>query len=595
MAGNKAAAAATPETRHFSVSEFKALKAAAKILHVGVTSLSDLLPKISDVYSLQDFEILDAAADILDVTIGSDTESVDKPPGAAPESIGLAIQEGPFESSIPPTSSSNGNIPGSVSSISTETSVVQAVSALPNITDSFDPVLDADLSALYPNDLAVAMDVGPETQTSQAEAESHPTPVEPVNDQQPTTVQKTVQNIPATTDIANPVPDLVHKLSPYGIGAFLESSVDPYSLDGWQLDGYSELGFGSGSGIPIPTGSGRMYNEGMGIMDGFFNSNGIHDFVGNTGSAFMATPQYSMGLDPTHLSILRKPDEQVGSSIPSQSLGQQSAWDLNRGFSQPASSKPARTSHETIQPPKRKSAPKSTNPPQHGFANRIQKSYENASEKATVTRLKRLKGPYLDDRLREKTGNTRVNHACVRCQVQKSRVSSSASPQVGTCTDTYQCEPNPDDATGICMRCINQEAKIVKVPCMRLILTHCVLYRTTTTKQTSRLPRQYPSDSPYQFLQLENQRYGQVFDVSVQAFESSPVSAKGNGRPKKSYQIPNTQEFVDAFKLCIEGNAAQCAHNLLTGASLLTTGIFAKAFEVVTANSGLRVRLIQPL
>lgn len=586
MAGNKATATATPETRHFSVSEFKALKGAAKILGVGVTILSDLLPKISNRYSLQDFEILDAAADILDVTIGSETESVNKLPDIAPGSTNLAVQEGPLESSFLTTSLSNGNISSSVGNISTDVSVVQAVPAPPNITASLDLAVEMDLNALYPNDLAVAMGVGPEPQTLQAE--SHPTHGDRLNEQQPTTVQ----NVPATTDIAPPVP--VYKLSSYGIGAFLESSVDPYAPDDWQHDDYSNFDFGSGSEMPMPTGSGSTYNEGMGTIDGSFNSSGIHHFLGNTGSAFMATPQYCTGLHPTHFSILHQPDEQIGGITPPQSLGQQFARDLNEGFSQPASSKPDQISRETIPPPKRRSAAKSTNAPQQGFTNKIQKSRRNISKKTTVARLTRLKGPYLDDSLREQTGNTRRNHSCVRCQIQKSRVSSGVHPQVGRCTDTDQCHPNPDNLTGICMRCVNQENKIVKSPCLRLILSHCVLYRKSTTKKISPLPRQYPTDSPYQLLELENLRYGQVFKIFVQEFDLSPESAKCNVHTKRSYQIPNTQEFVDGFKLCIEGNAAQCAERILTGANTLTLGIFAKAFEVVKENSGLKVRLNQP-
>ena len=64
------------QPKQFSVRQYRVLKTAARILGVGVgvTALSELLPKILDEYSLQDFEKLDAAADILGVSIGSEPE-----------------------------------------------------------------------------------------------------------------------------------------------------------------------------------------------------------------------------------------------------------------------------------------------------------------------------------------------------------------------------------------------------------------------------------------------------------------------------------------------------------------------------------------
>lgn len=67
-------AIAPGEPKQFNVRQYKVLKAAAQILGVGVTALSELLPTILDEYSLQDFEKLDAAADILGVSIGSEPE-----------------------------------------------------------------------------------------------------------------------------------------------------------------------------------------------------------------------------------------------------------------------------------------------------------------------------------------------------------------------------------------------------------------------------------------------------------------------------------------------------------------------------------------
>lgn len=61
--------------------------------------------------------------------------------------------------------------------------------------------------------------------------------------------------------------------------------------------------------------------------------------------------------------------------------------------------------------------------PRH-IARKIGKSKRMPPKQSNDARLKRLKGPYLDDELRRGTGQTRINHACIRCRNQKSRVSS---------------------------------------------------------------------------------------------------------------------------------------------------------------------------
>ncbi|KAH6714741.1 hypothetical protein BKA61DRAFT_575453 [Leptodontidium sp. MPI-SDFR-AT-0119] len=58
--------------------------------------------------------------------------------------------------------------------------------------------------------------------------------------------------------------------------------------------------------------------------------------------------------------------------------------------------------------------------PRH-IARKIGKSKRMPPKQSNDARLKRLKGPYLDDELRRGTGQTRINHACIRCRNQKSR------------------------------------------------------------------------------------------------------------------------------------------------------------------------------
>jgi hypothetical protein len=156
------------------------------------------------------------------------------------------------------------------------------------------------------------------------------------------------------------------------------------------------------------------------------------------------------------------------------------------------------------------------------------------------------------------------------------------------------------------MRCIDQVKKLVKGPCLRLILMHCLLYRKTTTQKIRQIPSQYsncnpkcPSNSPLQLLELENVRYGQVFKISIQQYELSqeertlPLdTAEGNLLTKRPYQIPNTQEFVNAFNTNIITDAAKCVEKMLDKDNKLTWEIFAMAFRLVKADAGPKVRRI---
>jgi hypothetical protein len=451
MAGD--AAPATPlETRQFSIKEYQVLKAAAKIVRARVTSLSELLPKISEVdtYSLPDCEILDAAANILEVTFGSVPVTDDKSTDAPPYVLNPAAQEVPLQpSNLGATSS------GTSGSLGNRAEAEAAQASL-TLASGLDLAADADFNTLlhghvlngfspepiicstmlifteHTDDLAVVMDPGSSSQTLRTRPSQ--TTLEQIDSQGPSVVQ----NVPLLNGVhpseSDEVEEITREPSFYDIGSMLEPSTSMFSSDNWQWDPCPNMGFGNSNVTEtlIPTGADVMYSNSMGIINGF-NSAGVHDPFGNVGSGSMTTPQNSIGLDPSSFYQL---GEQTGSPNLRQGLEPQFAWDLVNEFDQPYSlPTPDRMGHETVPPPKKQIASKSANPPQRSSVNKIQKARGNASEKATVARLQKLKGPYLDDHVREQIGQTRTTHACIRCQVQKSKVSITSSLKIGLRTD----------------------------------------------------------------------------------------------------------------------------------------------------------------
>ncbi|KAK0121805.1 hypothetical protein ONS95_010088 [Cadophora gregata] len=76
------------------------------------------------------------------------------------------------------------------------------------------------------------------------------------------------------------------------------------------------------------------------------------------------------------------------------------------------------------------------------------------------------RGPFLNQKLREETSNTRKLNACVRCRMQKIR-----------------CQIDPNNPTGICQTCQDvSRQRIHTLPCVRHKLTDCVIYRTGKAK-----------------------------------------------------------------------------------------------------------------
>ncbi len=89
------------------------------------------------------------------------------------------------------------------------------------------------------------------------------------------------------------------------------------------------------------------------------------------------------------------------------------------------------------------------------------------------------RGPFRDHVERQKTALTRKIGSCIRCRMQRIRVSGAAihGPAGAACIlmPRPQCNADPDDERGICMGCKKISSKTWRLPCLRLKLSDVVL------------------------------------------------------------------------------------------------------------------------
>ena len=114
---------------------------------------------------------------------------------------------------------------------------------------------------------------------------------------------------------------------------------------------------------------------------------------------------------------------------------------------------------------------------EHGFE--LISYIPNKTPKPTSVSRPQRRGGFRDQRRREETAETRKLKACVRCRMQKIRVSSlssySTKQQLTTCS---KCEADTNDPHGVCQTCKSvSKQKIYTLPCVRYRITECTLFR----------------------------------------------------------------------------------------------------------------------
>lgn len=100
-----------------------------------------------------------------------------------------------------------------------------------------------------------------------------------------------------------------------------------------------------------------------------------------------------------------------------------------------------------------------------------QAAYQNPPEKSSGTKGKR-RGPFQRSEQREETGLTRKLGACVRCSMQRIRVSSPTLVIHVHSLTSSQCIPDPNNSAGTCKTCIQAaQTRTRWLPCLRYKIT----------------------------------------------------------------------------------------------------------------------------
>jgi hypothetical protein len=214
----------------------------------------------------------------------------------------------------------------------------------------------------------------------------------------------------------------------FDVSFFPGGSEDAFLQSGWGKYSNIELGNHNDMDLLMSTEMGQMSHlpshETSQVMDDFSNTWNADVCSGNTEVLLAGSTPWLAQPNVATQRIINLPEEQIGHTHIPSTLGITSSHTRDEQLSQTASSHLAKVGDIIPLPSKEYAPMKITYLPQQSFVNKIKKSQGTASKRSKVARQKKLKGPYLDDHLRQQTGNTRTNHACIRCQAQKMRESN---------------------------------------------------------------------------------------------------------------------------------------------------------------------------
>lgn len=89
------------------------------------------------------------------------------------------------------------------------------------------------------------------------------------------------------------------------------------------------------------------------------------------------------------------------------------------------------------------------------------------------------RGPFRDPGLRRETAHTRKIGCCIRCRMQRIRVSTIYLRKRNKRLTLPQCDKNPDDPDGVCLTCKKVTLpKTGHIPCLRYKIADIALYKS---------------------------------------------------------------------------------------------------------------------
>lgn len=116
----------------------------------------------------------------------------------------------------------------------------------------------------------------------------------------------------------------------------------------------------------------------------------------------------------------------------------------------------------------------------HLIAPKSEKTTSLSMSENSSYRVRKKRSPYQGSKKTD-THLTRQVHACVRCRMQRNRVSPTSTLADGMMDGSLtssQCIPDPDNPRGPCKTCQQRTVRMSRLPCLRYMVTDSTLFRT---------------------------------------------------------------------------------------------------------------------
>lgn len=215
------------------------------------------------------------------------------------------------------------------------------------------------------------------------------------------------------------------------------------------------------------------------------------------------------------------------------------------------------------------------------------------------------RGPFKSHTERERTAETRKIGSCIRCRMQRIRVSLTlVASRRDLLTSINQCEINPDDKVGTCLTCSRvTSTKSYRLPCLRYKITDVRLFKPGNVKghEWTRRWTEGIADDISNWASVEDKMvcvtegYGSR-PIKLRVRQFIPQEGDKLERTwvyqgaKKSVKIPsfaivNLDEAKAIYTNFINEELTQCCRQVVDGKDKLISGTYGFAMKMMLDSS----------
>lgn len=225
----------------------------------------------------------------------------------------------------------------------------------------------------------------------------------------------------------------------------------------------------------------------------------------------------------------------------------------------------------------------------------VQNKPRSSSPNPDVAHKRKKRSRYVG-RIREETGLTRQLNACVRCRMQRNRVGENVYCSDIFIVDSSQCIPDPTNPTGPCKPCQENQARIIRLPCLRYKITDSILFRTGLDYMPfyKRHPMVGPKFGDFHLVKIWESNITRFLDITQDRgpvpltlevrqfavpFEENAFDLKGRGMYDIPWAIADVNGAVKAINDYADANMLSYLDALLDKSNPLVWDVFQAAIN----------------